>query len=1387
MDQLVTFLNASGRWFCQYAGAMFIQTTVLIAALLLVDLFIHKRVRASLRYWMWMLVFVKLLLPPTLALPTGIGYWCGQDVSIVTPAVEEPLPARTLDAPAHESVAAVPEMAVDVSPVSVSDASRPVDVPVSVALGRGPAPTWQAAVFVAWLVGLLVFGLLLVQRAFFVRGLIAQSIPADGSLLEKLERCARQVGVSREVELRISPNTFSPAVCGLVHPVILLPATLLERLSGETLGAVLIHELAHVKRGDLWVNLAQTVLQVLYFYNPLVWLAHAMVRRVREQAVDEMALVALGAEAKSYSRTLIDIAEMAFFRAHLALRLIGVAESKKSLEGRIKHMLARPIPKNARVGFVGFAVLALVAAVLLPMSRAQNDPRPNVTDEGYCILVFDDADPEFKGKDEYGDRLYLLDAEGNPRGIATGLNTTSRFGGSHALAVDEKRKTLWVAENVGGLRYYDLATGELLHQLSDLKAEAVAVHPATGNAWVMISEGIIGKGHVQVVSPSGRKLVRHEIEGWDIAYSWYDDSFWIVGKNVHKVDTKGDILGEITGEIPWTAVSVSVDEKTGNTWVVVRAHAQVIESKPELWMVNRAAQITQRINLGDLDPFCVAVDSDRDTVWVGCGMTTLRFTLSAERLKSARWVPGFSVVLRPSQDGIIGAGQTGLTAGRVDDRGFVHFDGLPEAVKDALSSGQKWLAVVPFADARLESSPELTVEFDLPSTEELTARMQSARHLLGLGKMLLLHANRHNDRLPADLTTDLDWAEMHPSFSSWLRDNAVYLGPGIVASDSPRRLVAYDKTLIAEGHGTNVLYLNGIVVFEPPDRLEHLGITFGGEVLEGPRRASATQLSALGKALLIYANDYDDRFPNDMTDLTRVEIHPTLLSWLRENVTYLGKGVTVADRPDCPLAYDKTLLMKGNGTNVLYLDSHVAFEKPERLAELGIITLPGSTPTANQFGPDELRARLQSATRLSNLGKALLIWANDHGDTFPDTLGDLRSDIDLDTLQWLRAHVQYLGKGMTPNDDPARILAYDKTMMDQGGGTNVLYLDSHVAFESPERLNEIAETWFSKPSREDLAASCARLTDLGKALLIYANDHDDKLPDDLMDVKEYTGVGFSWLYSNVAYVGKGMTTADRPDRPVAYDKTLIESGNGTNVLYLDSHVAYEHIDQLERFGIKRDPDSPVVMRPVSARRLANLGKALLVYMVDHGKYPDSLDQITSYLGSDDLAWLENNAEYLGKGKTEAMRPDTVMAYDKTLLEADLGTNVLHLDCHVSFETPERLDKLGIRSRTAERTLAMEHLKRLALAAILYTHEHGGRFADDLETLKPYVGDDGEFTWMLENAKYLGRGATVQVRNPAQRPLAYSVASDGATIAFFDGHVEVVPHDRLRELGIELAR
>lgn len=391
IDDSITTLNSLGDKFCDYAGSMFIQSGVLIVLLLFVDFLIRKRVRATLRYWIWMLVFIKLILPPSLSLPTGLGYWHGEILQTATPVLDQVstvIQKESAEPPPLISgtpiLFEIPQNQLPQTPAKLTSPATPV---VSYLNNLN----WQAVVFALWLVGVLIFSALLTHRILYVRQLITQGEPSENRFIEILNHCRNQLGVRRHVGLRLSEHVSSPAVCGLFRPVILIPAALIEKLPSERLRAVLTHELAHIKRGDLWMNSAQTILQIIYFYNPLVWCVNLIVRRIREQAVDEMVLVSLGAGAKDYSNTLIDIAEMAFLKTNLSLRLIGVVESKKALNRRIRHMFNRPIPNNAKLGIVGLMTILILGAVLLPMARAQKQSIGNV-------VIDSDAQPKDKSE-----------------------------------------------------------------------------------------------------------------------------------------------------------------------------------------------------------------------------------------------------------------------------------------------------------------------------------------------------------------------------------------------------------------------------------------------------------------------------------------------------------------------------------------------------------------------------------------------------------------------------------------------------------------------------------------------------------------------------------------------------------------------------------------------------------------------------------------------------------------------------------------------------------------------------------------------------------------------------------------------------------------------------
>jgi len=102
-----------------------------------------------------------------------------------------------------------------------------------------------------------------------------------------------------------------------------------------------------------------------------------------------------------------------------------------------------------------------------------------------------------------------------------------------------------------------------------------------------------------------------------------------------------------------------------------------------------------------------------------------------------------------------------------------------------------------------------------------------------------------------------------------------------------------------------------------------------------------------------------------------------------------------------------------------------------------------------------------------------------------------------------------------------------------------------------------------------LYVSARWLSDLGKYVLIYSNDHEDRLPQSLAELREFADSeeNYQWMVRDVEYVGAGLTCADSPSKMVAYDRTLLGAGKGTNVLFLDSHIEYVEPDKLAELGL----------------------------------------------------------------------------------------------------------------------------------------------------------------------------------------------------------------------------
>jgi beta-lactamase regulating signal transducer with metallopeptidase domain len=162
----------------------------------------------------------------------------------------------------------------------------------------------------------------------------------DKAVLEVLADCVAGLGVGAAPSVVEFAHIKSPALFGLIHPTLLLPAGATSRLNADELRFVFLHELSHLKRRDIAVNWLVSALQFAHWFNPLLWYAFYRMRADRELACDSLALSHVGrAETDGYGRTLVSLVS-GIERAPRLAGTVGILESGSQLKRRIAMIKA---------------------------------------------------------------------------------------------------------------------------------------------------------------------------------------------------------------------------------------------------------------------------------------------------------------------------------------------------------------------------------------------------------------------------------------------------------------------------------------------------------------------------------------------------------------------------------------------------------------------------------------------------------------------------------------------------------------------------------------------------------------------------------------------------------------------------------------------------------------------------------------------------------------------------------------------------------------------------------------------------------------------------------------------------------------------------------------
>lgn len=216
-----------------------------------------------------------------------------------------------------------------------------------------------------WMTGLSFFLLRLAGGVWYAGRLkYKATTELPPSFQQLVTRLARKTGVKRAVRVLESALLQTPVVVGWLKPVILLPVGMVNRLNPEQTEAILAHELAHICRHDYLLNLLQSFMEALFYFNPAVWHISALVRAEREHSCDDTAVRVCG-NSLAYAKALVQLQEMSRPAPALAMALHN---GKGALLHRIQRILHPSIKSSSdimeKITVTGLLLAAVFAFTL---------------------------------------------------------------------------------------------------------------------------------------------------------------------------------------------------------------------------------------------------------------------------------------------------------------------------------------------------------------------------------------------------------------------------------------------------------------------------------------------------------------------------------------------------------------------------------------------------------------------------------------------------------------------------------------------------------------------------------------------------------------------------------------------------------------------------------------------------------------------------------------------------------------------------------------------------------------------------------------------------------------------------------------------------------------
>ena len=282
-------------------------------------------------------------------------------------AVDDASALASVDHPMSQTFESRPSSVLEPRPES---ASLIADIPVvpieseKVVANRWLTPLlpWLSTAYLIGVIAMLIRLLLGVWGGFRLRS--QSTLATETGLLSVVGELSTKLGLKLAPTIYYCERVAAPAVIGILKPAILLPASIVTSLSPTELAAILSHELAHIRRGDLALQFVQRFIETLFFFHPATWWLSARVNDERENCCDDLAASA-GFGNIGYATALLRVAELCVSKKpSQAVSSVGVLSADGSNSRQLSRRIERQLNMNSspRLGSrLSFVLIALVA------------------------------------------------------------------------------------------------------------------------------------------------------------------------------------------------------------------------------------------------------------------------------------------------------------------------------------------------------------------------------------------------------------------------------------------------------------------------------------------------------------------------------------------------------------------------------------------------------------------------------------------------------------------------------------------------------------------------------------------------------------------------------------------------------------------------------------------------------------------------------------------------------------------------------------------------------------------------------------------------------------------------------------------------------------------